>query len=104
MSEDLKKMFIEDSPQDVNNLVGAENLSDLVIQLQKLEDEVKDDEERLKLKKQKIDKISGVVIPEIMESMKLKTMKSLTKLLKKKPMIDRFLKLLSVEHHIHISS
>ena len=75
MSEDLKKMFIEDSPQDVNNLVGAENLSDLVIQLQKLEDEVKDDEERLKLKKQKIDKISGVVIPEIMESMKLKTMK-----------------------------
>ena len=75
MSEDLQKMFIEDSPQDVDNLVGAENLSDLVIQLQKLEDEVKDDEERLKLKKQKIDKISGVVIPEIMESMKLKTMK-----------------------------
>ena len=75
MSEDLQKMFIEDSPQDVNNLVGAENLSDLVIQLQKLEDEVKNDEERLKLKKQKIDKISGVVIPEIMESMKLKTMK-----------------------------
>ena len=75
MSEDLQKMFIEDSPQDVDNLVGTENLSDLVIQLQKLEDEVKDDEERLKLKKQKIDKISGVVIPEIMESMKLKTMK-----------------------------
>ena len=75
MSDDLQKMFIEDSPQDVNNLVGAENLSDLVIQLQKLEDEVKNDEERLKLKKQKIDKISGVVIPEIMESMKLKTMK-----------------------------
>ena len=75
MSEDLQKMFIEDSPQDVDNLVGAENLSELVIQLQKLEDEVKDDEERLKLKKQKIDKISGVIIPEIMESMKLKTMK-----------------------------
>ena len=50
MSEDLQKMFIEDSPQDVDNLVGAENLSDLVIQLQKLEDEVKDDEERLKLR------------------------------------------------------
>ena len=75
MNKDLQKMFIEDSPQDVNNLVGAENLSDLVIQLQKLEDEVKNDEERLKLKKQKIDKISGIVIPEIMESMKLKTMK-----------------------------
>jgi len=75
MNKDLQKMFIEDSPQDVDNLVGAENLSDLVVQLQKLEDEVKDDEERLKLKKQKIDKISGVVIPEIMETMKLKTMK-----------------------------
>ena len=43
------------TPQDVKNLVGAENLSELDIQLQKLEDEVKDDEERLKLKKQKID-------------------------------------------------
>ena len=75
MNKDLQKMFIEDSPQDVNNLVGVENLSDLVVELQKLEDEVKDDEESLKLKKQKIDKISGVVIPEIMESMKLKTMK-----------------------------
>ena len=75
MNKDLQKMFIEDSPQDVNNLRGVENLSDLVVQLQKLEDEVKGDEERLKLKKQKMDKISGVIIPEIMETMKLKTMK-----------------------------
>ena len=75
MSENLQKMFIEDAPQDVDNLTGAENLSDLVLQLQKLEDEVKEDEERLKEKKQKIDKLSGIAIPEIMESMKLKTMK-----------------------------
>ena len=75
MSEDLQKLFIEDSPQGVDNLTGVEGLSDLVIQLQKLEDEVKDDEEKLKLKKQKVDRISGVVIPEMMESMKLKTMK-----------------------------
>ena len=75
MSEELQKMFIKDAPQDVDNLTGAENLSDLVLQLQKLEDEVKDDEERLKDKKQKIDKLSGIAIPEIMESMKLKTMK-----------------------------
>jgi len=45
MNENLQKMFIEDAPQDVDNLTGAENLSDLVLQLQKLEDEVKDDEE-----------------------------------------------------------
>ena len=38
MNKDLQKMFIEDSPQDVNNLVGVENLSDLVVQLQQLED------------------------------------------------------------------
>jgi hypothetical protein len=75
MNEDLQKMFIKDAPQDVDNLTGAENLSDLVLQLQKLEDEVKEDEERLKDKKQKIDKLSGIAIPEIMESMKLKTMK-----------------------------
>ena len=75
MSEELQKMFIKDAPQDVDNLTGAENLSDLVLQLQKLEDEVKEDEERLKTKKQKIDKLSGIAIPEIMESMKLKTMK-----------------------------
>jgi len=68
-------MFIKDAPQDVDNLTGAENLSDLVLQLQKLEDEVKEDEERLKTKKQRIDKLSGIAIPEIMESMKLKTMK-----------------------------
>ena len=36
MNKDLQKMFIEDSPQDVNNLVGVENLSDLVVQLQQL--------------------------------------------------------------------
>ena len=50
MNKNLQKMFIEDAPQDVDNLTGAENLSDLVLQLQKLKDEVKDDEERLKTK------------------------------------------------------
>ena len=75
MNENLQKMFIEDAPQDVDNLTGAENLSDLVLQLLKLEDELNSDEEALKRKKEKIDKISGIAIPEIMESMKLKTMK-----------------------------
>jgi len=75
MSEDLQKMFIEDVSQDVDNLTGAENLSDLVLQLQKLEDELKVDEEALKRKKEQIDKISGIAIPEIMQAMKLKTMK-----------------------------
>ena len=75
MSDNLQKMFIEDAPQDVDNLTGVNNLSTLVIELQKLEDEIENDEERLKLKKEKADKISNIAIPEIMRALKLKTMK-----------------------------
>ena len=74
-NEKLQDMFIEDAPQDVNNLTGVESLSELVIKLQKLEDEIKEDEERLKLKKQNADQISQLAIPEIMDSLKMKTMK-----------------------------
>ena len=48
-NEKLQSMFIEDAPQDVNNLGGVESLSDLVIKLQKLEDEIEEEEQRLKL-------------------------------------------------------
>ena len=73
MSNDkLQNMFIEDAPQDVNNLGGVESLSDLVIKLQKLEDEIEQDEQRLKLKKQNADQISQLAIPEIMESLSKK--------------------------------
>ena len=75
MSEDLQKMFVEDAPQQVNELESARSLSNYVVQLQKLEDEIKVEEEKLKKKKEIADKISEQVIPEIMESMKLKTMK-----------------------------
>ena len=44
MDNDLQKMFIEDAPQDVDNLTGVNNLSTLVIELQKLEDEIENDE------------------------------------------------------------
>ena len=74
-NEKLQDMFIEDAPQDVNNLGGVESLSDLVIKLQKLEDEIKEDEELLKLKKQNADQLSQIAIPEIMDSLKMKTMK-----------------------------
>ena len=72
---DLQKMFVEDAPQQVNNLNNAETLSSHVLELQALEDEIKLDEERLSRKKEKADKLSQQVIPEIMESMKMKTMK-----------------------------
>ena len=75
MSEDLQRMFVEDAPQQVNELNNAETLSSHVLELQKLEDEIKMDEERLSQKKAQADKLSQQVIPEIMDSMKLKTMK-----------------------------
>ena len=72
---DLQKMFVEDAPQQLDNLNNVETLSSHVLELQKLEDEIKMDEERLARKKEQHDKLSQQVIPEIMESMKLKTMK-----------------------------
>ena len=74
-NENLQKQFLEDSPQGVDNLANVQDLSDCVIRLQRLEDEIKQDEEDLKIKKIKADKLSGEVIPAMMNSMKLKTMK-----------------------------
>ena len=74
-NENLQQQFEEDSPQQVNEIGNANTLSTHVLELQKLEDEIKEDEERLKRKKQQADKLSGEVIPEIMGSLKLKTMK-----------------------------
>ena len=53
MSDNLQKMFIEDAPQDLDNLKGVENLSALVLELQKLEDEIKEKEDKLKSTKEK---------------------------------------------------
>ena len=43
MNEDLQKMFVEDAPQQVNELNNVESLSSHVLELQKLEDEIKMD-------------------------------------------------------------
>ncbi len=43
----LEKMFIEDAPQQVNELNNVESLSSHVLELQKLEDEIKMDEEKI---------------------------------------------------------
>ena len=51
MNEDLQKMFVEDAPQQVNELNNVESLSSHVLELQKLEDEIKIEEERLSRKK-----------------------------------------------------
>jgi len=46
MSE-LEKMFIEDAPQQVNELNNVESLSSHVLKLQKLEDEIKMDRRKI---------------------------------------------------------
>ena len=74
-NESLQQQFEKDSPQQVNELEHVRSLSNYVVQLQSLEDEVKTMEENLKKKKEAADKISQQVIPEIMEEMKMKTMK-----------------------------
>ena len=75
LMSDLQQKFIEDAPQQLNELNNPESLSGHVLELQKLEDEIKMDQEKLDRKKEQADRLSQQVIPEIMESMKLKTMK-----------------------------
>ena len=74
-NQDLAQQFEEDSPQQVNEIENVRSLSNYVIRLQSMEDEIKIDEEKLKKKKEAADLISEQVIPEIMNDMKLKTLK-----------------------------
>ena len=72
-NENLQQMFVEDSPEQVNELANVDNLSKHVLDLQRLESEIEKEEHLLKQKKAQADKISAEVIPEIMDQMKLKT-------------------------------
>ena len=74
-NEDLTKKFEADSPQQVNEIENVRSLSNYVIRLQSMEDDIKIDEEKLKKKKEAADLISEQVIPEIMKEMKMKTIK-----------------------------
>jgi len=74
-NENLQQMFVEDSPEQVNELADVNSLSKHVLDLQKLESEIEREEHDLKIKKARADKISAEVIPEIMDQMKLKTLK-----------------------------
>ena len=75
MNKNLQKMFVKDAPQQVDEIEDVRSLSNYVIHLQKLEEEIIKEETLLKQKKERADKISAEVIPGIMESMKLKTLK-----------------------------
>ena len=75
MSKNLQKMFIEDAPQDITETGNVKNLSDQVLSLQSLENEIKEDEEKIKTKKDRADKLSREVIPTMMKEMSLSSLK-----------------------------
>ena len=75
MNKNLQKMFIEDAPQDITETGNVKNLSDQVLSLQSLENEIKEDEEKIKTKKDRADKLSGEVIPTMMKEMSLSSLK-----------------------------
>ena len=75
MNNNLQKMFIEDAPQDITETGNVKNLSDQVLSLQSLENEIKEDEEKIKIKKERADKLSGEVIPTMMKEMSLSSLK-----------------------------
>jgi len=75
MNNNLQKMFIEDAPQDITETGNVKNLSDQILSLQSLENEIKEDEEKIKIKKDRADKLSGEVIPTMMKEMSLSSLK-----------------------------
>ena len=67
--------FEEDQREDLNSVNDAKSLSDQVIKLKKLEDEVEEKEKELKELKRHVDLISGEVIPTMMQEMNISTLK-----------------------------
>jgi len=66
-NEKLREQFVAAAPQQVDELENVRSLSNYVINLQKLEEEIIKEETLLKQKKERADKISSEVMPEIMD-------------------------------------
>ena len=67
--------FEEDQREDLNSVNDAKSLSDQVVKLKQLEDELVDKEKELKELKRHIDLVSGEVIPTMMQEMNISTLK-----------------------------
>ena len=67
--------FEQDQREDLNSVNDAKSLSDQVIKLKKLEDELEEKEKELKELKRHIDLVSGEVIPTMMQEMNISTLK-----------------------------
>ena len=71
----LQEMFIKDSTESISQIDNIKNLSDEVIKLQQLENNIKAKEQDLKSLKETATKISGEVIPTLMGEMSLSSLK-----------------------------
>jgi len=67
--------FEEDKTESITKTNDANELSDQVVKLRNLEDQIKSTEDSLKKLKAKADSLSGEVIPTMMTEMNISTMK-----------------------------
>ena len=67
--------FEEDQREDLNSVNDAKSLSDQVIKLNELEDDLETKEKELKELKRHIELVSGEVIPTMMQEMNISTLK-----------------------------
>ena len=67
--------FEEDQREDLNSVGDAKSLSDQVVKLKKLEDDLVEKEKELKELKRHIELVSGEVIPTMMQEMNISTLK-----------------------------
>ena len=67
--------FETDQREDLDSVNEAKTLSDQVVKLTRLEDELAEKEKELKELKRKVDLVSGEVIPTMMQEMNISTLK-----------------------------
>ena len=67
--------FEADQREDLNSVNDAKSLSDQVVKLKELEDDLEKKEKELKELKRHIDLVSGEVIPTMMQEMNISTLK-----------------------------
>jgi len=67
--------FEEDQREDLNSVNDAKSLSDQVVKLKELEDELERKEKELKELKRHVELVSGEVIPTMMQEMNISTLK-----------------------------
>jgi len=71
----LNEMFEKDQTQSIDKTKDVNKLSDQVLKLQSLENEIKEDEEALKNKKKSAAMLSEEIIPTMMTEMSLSSIK-----------------------------